>query len=168
MILGCDHDPVFLRVHRSFRAPGSRRVAQFTRCGNWQLDLPSVAPTIQALPQPLSSQDGLEELAKRTSRRPVSFRYKDSDDIRELIRVRKLETDPAERRKLGREIHTCRQAAKAEWQHQVLQKASAGHYHAISYLRRRKSTMHEQSKFIANSGGEERAAKALQHFYKLK
>ena len=89
----------------------------------------------------------IEQLSSACSFRPKSFRHKDSPDILEKIKQRKL-LQGREGRDLGKEIAKLRKEANTSWLISVMDKASKGDFHAISYFKRRQSVLTTHSNYI--------------------
>ena len=70
--------------------------------------------------------------------RPKSLRYQDPAEIKRMLEEKKLKS-PENAREFTKRILARRKELKHEWLTTILDRARHGDYHAISYLKRRKS-----------------------------
>ena len=82
----------------------------------------------------------LETVAQQVSYRPRSYRFKDPEHIRDMIKQRRSLTG-REARNLGKDILRLRAKAKAEWLTGLLNRGSQGDFGAIAYFKRRQNVL---------------------------
>ena len=80
----------------------------------------------------------LTTLCQSVSMRPKSLRYQDPAEIKRMLEEKKLKS-PEDAREFTKRILARRKELKHEWLTTILDRARHGDYHAISYLKRRKS-----------------------------
>ena len=171
-ILGSDHALVdFSFVSTLGQAPRRRRAV--TRCGKWCVRPEVVAVHANKLSEQLdlSCEDlsvaALADIAKASSFRPQSLRYRDPPEILELIRQRRL-TDGPEARLLGKQIVELRKSCRQEWMGDVLARARNGDFAVVTFFRRRQSTMHAHTSYAISAGGVDKAVADMKTFYTAK
>ncbi|CAE7360009.1 pol [Symbiodinium sp. CCMP2592] len=170
-IVGSDHSAITLTLETVGRA-GRRRFFN-TRCGKWWVDAPQLSSKCEQLAEQLdlSMQDltmqHLTTICQHSSKRITSCRYRDSPEIKQLIRDRKLLRGlPA--RQLAKRIADERKVAKREWLSDLLAKGAEGDFRALSYFKKRNSSAYTQGSYCMRAGGSVRAISDLRSFYRLK
>ena len=97
-VLGCDHDPLFVSYTVKLRSSKlTKRIRPVcTKCGKWRADLIAVKHEADLLQEHLLvheqrdlTANDVEQLSSKVRKGPGTFRYKDAEEIRELIRIRK-------------------------------------------------------------------------------
>ena len=86
----------------------------------------------------------------------------------ELIRLRKVATDPESRAKLMCDIHAARVQAQRQHKLSLLEGARSGDRSAIAHLRRSASQTFSEGSFIERLGGQQAAVESMQAFYARK
>ena len=174
-VLGCDHRA----VHASFEMLGAqrkqarRRRRPQNKCGRWRVDVVKLQSQASELAAKLDDEEGdllvegLEALAGACSFRPPSLRYRDSEEIKAMIKTRRG-LKGAESRALAKEILAARRNEKAAWLTKVLDRSANGDFHAISYFNRRQSVITTHSNYMIRAGGRQRAVAELRQHFCLK
>ena len=114
-LLGCDHRAVSTAFYQpSIKSPKAPRTTRsHNRCGQWRIDGTKAIPACNALAEhlELSGRDfvtpDLEGLARQVSYRPKSHRYKDPQNIKDLIKQRRS-LSGREARNLGKDNYARR------------------------------------------------------------
>ncbi|CAE7710399.1 RTase [Symbiodinium sp. CCMP2592] len=165
LALPSDHD--MIQVHFSFCRKAQGRVRSSSNCGRWCFSPEKWAAQFEALPEDHSVED-LGRAFAEVRYRQLSLRYRDSEDLKELIRQRKVASDPVLRASLALEITQQRCLDQETHRKSILERARSGDFAAISYLRRSASQTKVAGSYIQAQGGLEKAAAELQDFYHLK
>ena len=174
-LLGCDHRAVSI-AFRQFMpqaSKASRATRSRNRCGQWKVDGAKALPAFNALAETLEVGNldfkisDLEKVAQQVSYRPRSYRFKDPEHIRAMIRQRRSLTG-REARDLGKDILRLRAKTKAEWLTDLLNRGSQGDFGAIAYFKRRQNVLTIHNNYIARAGGTSKATQDLKLFYRLK
>ena len=172
-ILGSDHRAVLLtqtlRPHTGSkpRKPGRHR------SGKWSVNTKLAVTACNDLASNLDlsmrdlTMSSLSSTCQQASYRDGSCRYKDPPEIRALIHERKLLRGAAAK-DLGRQIVQKRAVAKQKWLTEILDRGAAGDYKAISYFKRRQSSLVTHCNYLTRAGGRTRALCELRSFYRLK
>ena len=108
----------------------------------------------------------LEGLSQSSSYRPKSYRYKDPPQILQMIRQRR-QLVGKEARELGKDILRMRQASKAAWLTELLDRGSQGDYRAIAYFKRRQNILTMHSNYVVRAGGTTKAAQDLKNYFRI-
>ena len=175
-ILGCDHRAVtasFLNPTPSRKASVRPPRAQRSRCGQWRCNLQALMSAAKSTAEHLEETGRdlnlsvLQGICNDASRRPVSYRYKDPPHILQAIKHRRS-LHGSEARQLGKDILRMRAQAKQSWLTHLLDKGSKGDYGAISYFRKRQSTVTQHTNYIVRAGGVSRAVSDLKTYYRHK
>ena len=136
-------------------------------CGRWSVpDKP-----LRKLAQDSESSFDPVEFAKvcrQHGTRLPNRRYKDPPQVMDLIRQRKLASDPQERTRLSAEVLKTRTEAQKQHKLDLLQAARSGDKGAIAHLRRSASQTHSDGSLIERLGGEDAAFRAFHSFYEAK
>ncbi|CAE7233959.1 pol [Symbiodinium sp. CCMP2592] len=145
-----------------------------TKREDLRLALPSDHDMVQAwatqfasLPQAHTAED-LSSVFAKVRFRQASLRYRDSEEIKELIRQRKVAQDPVLRAALALEIAQQRCLDQESHRKSILERARSGDFAAISYLRRSASQTKVAGSYIQSRGGLETATEELRDFYNRK
>ena len=175
-ILGSDHRA----VTASFACPVACRRANTrpprtnrTRCGQWRVKAGQLLHSANALAEQLelSAKDlslaELQQICNDASFRPSSYRYKDPPHILEAIKLRRT-LRGREARQLGKDIFRMRAQAKQTWLTELLDRGSKGDFGAISYFRRRQSTITQHTNYIVRAGGVSKAVSDLKTYFHVK
>ena len=171
--MGSDHRAVSACFNRLAPTSSHRPKRRKNRCGKWLTDPAQVFSKSQHLCQTLdlSGRDltpaDLESLAAKTSYRPRSFRYKDTPEILDKIRQRRL-LSGREARDLGKEIVRLRAVAKNLWLTEILDRSASGDCKAISYFRRRQAVLSSHQNYLVSAGGKDQAISDLKKHFRLK
>ena len=104
--------------------------------------------------------EDLESLARASCHGPRTYRYQESQEIKELIWLRKIDS-----RKLANRIVAHRNFAKQEWLVSVLRKAAQGDFAAIRYFKKRQGIQGTRATYMHKAGGPQRAVTEPQAFY---
>ena len=136
-------------------------------CGRWITSLNALT-TAARDPDFAFTQQSFQDLCKNNSSRHPSRKYHDPPEIQELIRLRKIQSNPAERLALMNQIHDARTEAQRIHRVQLLKDARDGDRAAISHLRRSASQTFSEGSFIERLGGQEKAADCMMGFYSRK
>ena len=164
--LPSDHNPLVMaftgRVGLRMRPRRPRH-----GCGRWSVP---EAPLQAFARDPLQSfdQDSFAKICRQHGTRLPNRRYKDPPEVLELIRRRKLATDPQERARIASEIATTRTESQKKHKLDLLQAARSGDKGAIAHLRRSASQTHSDGSLIERLGGEDAAFDAFHSFYATK
>ena len=172
-ILRSDHRLVWVNLVSHKPSKKHRRCPHTNKCGTWDVDVTAallacnqLAERLEQNHAPISPLD-LEALATASSRRPKPCRYQDSAYIQQLIALRKG-SDPQLSKELALQIVQQRSQDKRVWRTELLERAAAGDYKAISYFRKRQAVRTTHGLFALRMGGKDRAISALKHFYQVK
>ena len=171
-ILRSDHRLVWAST-ASHKAAKRRRHTRTNKCGVWDVDVTAALLACNNLADRLEKEhtivlpEDLETLANACSRRPKPCRYQDSMEIKQLIALRKL-SDPQTAKDLAKQVVQQRAADKRAWKTELLERAAAGDYKAISYFRKRQAVRTTHGLFALRMGGKDKAISALKHFYQIK
>ena len=114
------------------------------------------------------SQENLELVCKSHSTRYPSLRYVDSDALKDMIRRRRVETDPRVRASMLKEIKDQRAADKTSHKVSLLERAKQGDRAVIAHLRRSALQASFECSYIQARGGGPKAADELRQFYEDK
>ena len=174
-LLGCDHRAVSIAFKQSMplASKASRTTRSRNKCGQWKVDGAKALPAFDALAETLELGNldfkisDLETVAQQVSYRPRSYRFKDPEHIRDMIKQRRSLTG-REARNLGKDILRLRAKAKAEWLTGLLNRGSQGDFGAIAYFKRRQNVLTIHNNYIARAGGTSKATQDLKLFYRLK
>ena len=88
--------------------------------------------------------------------------------MKELIRQRKVCSDPAERLELAKQVQEARTQAQKQHKLHVLERARGGDRSAISHLRRSASQSFSDGSLIERVGGQAAATSSMKSFYQKK
>ena len=175
VILGSDHRCCTVALQQLRKSSRGRALnySHQHRCGKWRVDLSQAPDLCDALREQLLclslplTDTTIQGLASQTCSRPGSLRYRDTPEIKQLIRLRRHQSG-SQSRGTAQKIVTARALAKKAWMTSLLDRGSAGDYHAVSFFKRRQSTRFSQGSFIMRAGGQEKATREMKSFYKNK
>ena len=176
VILGSDHRAVTASFQgpSPCRKPGLRppRINQ-TKCGQWRCDVSNLLPAASQLAAQLDLSGSdlvpfkLQAICNAASKRPTSYRYRDPPHVLEAIKTRRT-LHGREARDMGKDIFRMRAQAKQKWLTELMDRGSRGDYRAISYFRRRQSTLTQHTNYIVRAGGVSKAVSELKTHFQLK
>ena len=173
VLIGSDHKAVLLTQCLDPYSHTKPRRPDRHRSGKWKVNTHKAVEACNSLAEKLDLGMGdltmasLSQACSNCSFRDMSCRYKDPPRIRALIQERRRLSGSAAR-ELGRHIVQQRAIAKQEWLTTLLDRGAAGDYKAISYFKRRQSSLVTQCNYLTRAGGRTKAVCDLKLFYKLK
>ena len=173
VLVGSDHKAVLLTQCLNPCSHTKPRRPDRHRSGKWKVNARKAVEACNSLAEKLDLGMGdltmasLSQVCSSCSFRDMSCRYKDPPKIRALIQERRRLSGSAAR-ELGRHIVQQRAIAKQEWLTALLDRGAAGDYKAISYFKRRQSSLVTQCNYLTRAGGRTKAVCDLKLFYKLK
>ena len=167
--LPSDHNAVGIEVvFRDKTVRHRRKRPPRTLCGKWQV-------ACEPLLEHLKEQDVWDDStlcrafrAPGVSSQPPTLRYRDPEEVRELIRSRSQSRDEWQRAALMQEIHQRRTEAKAAHKQMLLDEARSGNCRAIAHMRASANGGKTEGSYIQRCGGVERASEDLFLFYEKK
>ncbi|CAE7227014.1 pol [Symbiodinium microadriaticum] len=163
--LPSDHSPVFAVLHTPLPLV-TRSQRPITKCGRWLVD----GLVLQAYAEegkPFEPEE-FKNLCASHARRLPSLRYRDSQELKATIALRRQETDTQVKAALLQRIRHERAVAKNEHRIRILEEARGGDRRAISYLRKSAAHASFEVSYIQQRGGELAASQELQAFYEAK
>ena len=140
LALPSDHDMVQVRFAVCTKAATRQRKS--TGCGRWAFSGEDWAKVLEGMPRDHSEEDFARFL-----------RYRDSPEIKELIRRRKIAGDADLRAALVLEITQLRATEQEAFRKGVLERARSGDFAAISHLRRSAAQTRVAGSYIQMRGG---------------
>ena len=166
LALPSDHDLVLTCFQAAPRARNRNRMRR-DRCGRWCLQTEQWDSALAQLPEDPSEAD-LSAAFLTCSFRPKFPRYRDSEQVRDLIRRRKISVNTDERTALAQEVACRRAEDKTSFKQDILDRARSGDFAAISHLRRSAAQTKVAGSYIQARGGQDAATKELRDFYDSK
>ena len=133
LALPSDHDMVQVRL--AVRVKAATRQRKSTGCGRWALSGEDWAKVLEGMPLDHNEED-LARAFRQGSFRHKFLKYRDSPEIKELIRRRKIAGDADLRAALVLEITQLRATEQEAFRKGLLERARRGDFAAISLLRR--------------------------------
>ena len=172
-LLGSDHRAVLLTQCLGQSAASRPHRPPRHRCGKRITDPTKTVANCEALAEHLDL--GMEDLtmaslsraAQSSCFRGTSCRYRDSPEIKSLIQERKRATG-AQARKLAKQVIQLRAVAKQHWMTELLDRGAAGDYKAISFFKRRQSSLVTHCNYLTRAGGKVKAVCDLKRHFRLK
>ena len=141
--LGSDHAVVTVNIQCSgHRRKDKRQARADTKCRCYSVRLEDLETLLASSPTPDDQGDlqhqwrRLLHISSRASYPTPGTKYKDSPQLKELCRRRRLSSDPAERLALTKCILAQRQAERDTWHNYILDTAIQCNYDSISQVRR--------------------------------
>ena len=99
--------------------------------------------------------------------RGTSCRYKDSPEIKSLIQGRRRATG-AQAGKLAKQVVQLKAVAKQHWMTELLDRGASGDYRAISFIKRRQSSLVTHCNCLTRAGGRVKAITELKRHFRFK
>ena len=173
--ISSDHDRVTLRlaIEQRSHKKSRRRRPNKGKCGRWTASsaLPDHLSDISSGFQQLDLHgkwEAIKNIQQTCSYRTPSQKSKDSEDLKQLCRERRLCEDSQRRLELTRVILARRRAERLQWLRDLENNAANGDAHAISYLRARAKQHTDMDGLIREAGGIKQAAEQIRdHFTQL-
>ncbi|CAE7039354.1 HET-E1, partial [Symbiodinium sp. KB8] len=169
MALPSDHNAVGIVVtYRDKTARRTRKRPPRTLCGKWVVSGEALWGELQEQPEWDDAALCRAFRAPGVSSRPPSLRYRDPEEIRDLIKARTLSKDEWHRAALMQEIHQRRIEAKATHKQHLLEEVRNGNCRAIAHIRASASGGKTEGSYIQRCGGAQQASTDLFSFYEKK
>ena len=166
LALPSDHNPLFGvftgRLGLQSRPPRPKHF-----CGRWQTSSTALE-AFAANPALPFTQEAFQQLCQSCSSRMPSWKYRDPKEVKDLIRQRKICSDPTDRLELAKQVQEARTQAQKQHKLHVLQRARDGDRSAISHLRRSASQSFSDGSLIERMGGQAAATSSMKSFYQRK
>ena len=167
--LPSDHNAVgFVATYRDKTTRQARKRPPRTLCGKWLVSGEALWGELQH--QPEWDDDALCAAfrAPGVSSRPPTLRYRDTEEIKDLIKARTRSKDEWQRAALMQEIHQRRTEAKADHKQRLLEEARSGNCRAIAHMRASASGGKTEGSYVQRCGGAQQASADLFSFYETK
>eukprot|EP00438_Fugacium_kawagutii_P033387 Skav211633 [mRNA] locus=scaffold2262:125553:128888:+ [translate_table: standard] len=166
-LLPTDHKMVQWETAFQLPRPRTQLCRHPRHTNKWQLDVAKLHAELATYQHEADWQDLCKSArACQTSR--TSRKYRDSDDLKKLCRIRNQTSNTYQRASLSRHIIATRRAERTQWLQNIYAAAPSGDTSAIAFLKQKHKPRPNWSHFISRCDGPQGAIHTIQeHFQQV-